>query len=196
MKYSPASGGGRVSVSAVLLLVAAAVTFMIPNIPSVSAAVPSGVVQFIALLLAVAGIFILVRFRFVTFTYVLDFRSDGADPDAERAYAGEADVSRIPRDMLDFTVFKTQGQRQPVAECILGIDELEAVKEFPGRRGIARELRREYGAVAYYDYTASPRPESVTVLVFSEPDKKAAIAVECDEKMRNALKDLISGGVS
>ncbi len=196
MKYTPESGKSKVSVAAVLLLVAAAITFMIPNIPSVSAAVPSGVVQFVALLIAVAGIFILVRFRFVTFTYVLDFRSDGTDPDAVRAYAGEADISRIPRDLLDFTVFKKQGQRQPVAECILGADELEAVKEFPGRRGIVREMRREYGAVSYFDYTASPRPESVTVLIFSEPDKKIAVAIECDEKMRDALISLSSGGVS
>ncbi len=85
MKYSPVSGKSRVSVSAVLLLVAAAVTFMIPNVPSVSSVVPSSVIQFIALILAVAGIFILVRFRFVTFTYVLDIRSDGEDPDAARA---------------------------------------------------------------------------------------------------------------
>ena len=196
MRYSPASGKSKVSVAAVLLLVAAAVTFMIPNITTVSAAVPAGVVQVIALLLAVAGIFILVRFRFVTFTYVLGLRSDGAEPDAVLAYAGEADVSLIPRDLLDFTVLKAQGQRKPVTECILGIDELEAAKDFPGRRGIARELRSEYGAVAYYDYTASPRPERVTVLIFSEPDKKIAIAVECDEKMRNALGCLISGGVS
>ncbi len=196
MKYSPVSGKSRVSVSAVLLLVAAVITFMIPNIPAVSAAVPSGVVQFVALLLAVAGIFILVRFRFVTFTYVLDLRADVADPDAARAYAGEGDVTRIPRELLDFTVFKTQGKRQPLTECILGVDALEAATERPGRRGIARDLRREYGAVAYYDYTASPRPESVTVLVFSEPDKKIGIAVECDEKMRDALRSLASGGVS
>ncbi len=195
MKYSPESGKSRVSVTAVLLLVAAAVTFMIPNIPAVSAVVPSGVVQFVALLIAVAGIFILVRFRFVTFTYVLDLRSDGTDPDAVRAYSGEADVTRVPRDLLDFTVFKKQGQRQPVAECILGIDELEAVKDFPGRRGIVREMRREYGAVSYFDYTASPRPESVVVLVFSEPDKKIAVAIECDEKMKNALNSLLPGGV-
>ena len=196
MKYSPESGKSRVSVTAVLLLVAAAITFMVPNIPSVSAAVPSGVVQFVALLIAVAGIFILVRFRFVTFTYVLDIRSDGADHDAARAYAGEGNVTRIPRDLLDFTVLKTQGKRQPLTECILGVDALEEVKDRPGRRGIARDLRRVYGAIAYYDYTASPRPESVTVLVFSEPDKKIGIAIECDGNMRDALKSLASGGVS
>ena len=61
---------------------------------------------------------------------------------------------------------------------------------------IVREMRREYGAVSYFDYTASPRPESVTVLIFSEPDKKIAVAIECDEKMRDALISLSSGGAS
>ena len=195
MRYSPESGRGRVSVSAVLLLAASVITFMIPRVPAVSAAVPASVVQFIALLLAVAGIFILVRFRFITFTYVLDLRGDGADPDAVRAYAGESDVRRVPRDLLDFTVFKAQGKRAATAECILGLDALETVRTFSGRRGIARELRCEFGAVRYYDYTASPSPGSVTVLVFSDPDTRIAVAVECGEEMREALNSLASGGV-
>ncbi len=196
MKYSPGSGGGRVSVSAILLLVTAAITFMLPNIPAVSASVPTSVVQFAALVIAVAGIFILVRFRFVTFTYVLDLRGDGTDPDAALAYEGETNVLRIPRDMLDFTVFKTQGSRDAIKECVLGIDSLEAVRSFPGRRGIARTLRREYGEIAYFDYTASPRPEGVTVLIFSEPEKKIALSVECGGEMRDALISLSDGGIS
>ena len=188
MKYSPKSGGRGVTAVAVLMLVAAVVLFAASSTTAVRL-LPATVTQTIGVLFGVAGIYVLVRYRFISYTYVLSLRESGVDPDLCEAYVGEFDVTRVPPDLLDFTVYKKQGGRPAVAQCVLSAADLIRVETKEGRRGLSRAAK-EYGASSFYDYTESASPEKTTLLYFSEGDGNIAVAVECDEKMADALRAL------
>ncbi len=190
MKYSPPTGGSRLTVAAVLLLVSAALVFMLPSVPGVERAIPRPIVQFAAVILAVVGIFLLVRFRFVTFTYAVTLREIGVGSDAAEAYENEGDVTRIPPSLLDFTVTKAQGRRPAYTECVLSLGDLRRVLRFAGRRDASNALRKELKITKYYDYTSSPNPQKVTVLVFEDGADTVAISAECDDGMHGALSSL------
>ncbi len=187
MRYSPKTGGRRVVVPAVLLFAAAIVCFIVPSTPAASRVLPASIVQTVGMLFAVAGIYVLVRYKFIVFTYVISLRDSGADPEAAEAYAGCDDVTRVPRELLDFTVWKKQGSRPGAAECILSLGDLERARKFPEKRGLSRAAREEFGASEYYDFTSTPRATDVTLLLFSDGGKAVAIAVECDDVMSDFL---------
>ena len=88
----------------------------------------------------VAAVFLLVRYRMTGFQYVVRTKAEAEDSGLLTACAAgaELNVEKLPPEMLDFVVFRSQGARPGVMECMLGVEQLTAVvplkrKKTPGR---------------------------------------------------------------
>ncbi len=192
MNYSPPLNGKSVTVAVVLLFVAAVLCFVMPGTFGSFGKIPPAVFELAGAAAGVAGIYLVIRYKFTRFTYSIVLRATGGDEEAIRAWENETDVTNIPPSLLDFTVVKSQGKRPGTAECILCLDDLKKVVRFTGKKKLAEATKNEFGSSLLYDYTANMFPPIVTVLIMSEGEKTIAVAVECDEKMTGALSAIAS----
>ena len=150
----------------------------------------------------VAAVFLLVRYRMTGFQYVVRTKAEAEDSGLLTAYAAgaELNVEKLPPEMLDFVVFRSQGARPGVMECMLGVEQLTAA--VPLRRKKAdgttkAELRDRYAEEGYvsYDYTATFLADDALGLVFLDGNRYVGVIIEPDERMRAYFTSLKPGGL-
>lgn len=195
MKFSPTQNNPRVNLIFAALLVLGGVTYAIPIVCSNSGISISALPFTLVTLFSVVGaVYLLVRYRMTSFTYVVRLRDDTDDSDAqglEKAYSGSLDITSVKPELLDFCVYKASGTRMASMECLLSVGDLVAAVEVTRKKdgGVTRdEVRREYeqkGSFAFYDYTLTFGLESALELVFIDGNRYVGVIIEPDEVMRH-----------
>lgn len=149
---------------------------------SAAVALYKSVIQFSALIFFTAGLYILIRYKLVDYTYII--RARNID---ETGYSGIAD--------FDFVAEKVQGNRTN-AECRLSMDDLIEIKKLPQKGGKKREAVKKYKHhLKLYHYTVTMYPPNPYLMVFydnSEPSGESRVGVifEPDEKMADYITDI------
>lgn len=194
MKFSPTQNNPRVNLIFAALLVLGGVTYSIPIVCSNNGISISALPFTLVTLFSVVGaVYLLVRYRMTSFTYVVRLRDDTDDSDAqglEKAYAGSLDITSVKPELLDFCVYKASGTRMAAMECLLSLGDLVAAVEVTKKKGggVTRDdVRREYeqkGGFAFYDYTLTFGLESALELVFIDGNQYVGVIIEPDENMR------------
>ena len=176
MKYSPVPQKGKTTALAGILFAIALVSYVFSIMKITSPAL----LQLITLLAITAAVYVLVRFRYTTVTYMIT-------PRGREEYEGIQLLSDI-----DFIVTKSQGRREGIMECRLSLDLLAAVVPLPHGQitgDMRRDLSEKFGKIKIYNYTVSMRPADSIALVFDDEGDVSVIAVEPDEVMRQYLED-------
>ncbi len=190
MRYSPTQKNPRVWAIVAALLVFGGIAYAIPIVCSANGiAVGGALFQLMTVLAVVAAVFLVVRYQMTHFVYLIRPRSDISDTDMEPAYAGTASplgITRLPTDMLDFVVIRSQGSRAGAAECVLSLADLAAVIPVSKDGATKKSIRERYQAdgYVYYDYTVTLGVTDVLALVFVDGNRYAGIFIEPDEAMR------------
>ena len=189
MKFTPPSQNRQVNTLSILLFVLAAVCYIVPDM----GVVPPIVFQITGMCAVVAGIYVLVRYKFVKFTYIIRPKGDAdiTDRDIE-AYAGIADITTIPAEMLDFAVVKSQGLREGAMECLIGLENLTDVITFTEKKAVRDSVRSKYSGIKIYDYSASMFACKLCALIFRDGEDFICVIIEPDERMTGVFNKLIS----
>ena len=149
----------------------------------------------LAVFAVVAAVYLMVRYLLTGFQYVIRTKRETDDGPMVTAYAGGAELNvgdLLPED-LDFAVFKTQNLREPVMECLLGLEALEAVYGLRRSKkdGLTKAgLRERMPGAAVYDYTLTLGIDDAAALVFDDGGKKILLVIEADERMRAYFQTL------
>ena len=194
MKFSPTQNNPRVNLIFTALLVLGGITYAIPIVCSNNNINISALPFTMVTLFSVVGaVFLLVRYRMTSFTYIVRLRDDLDDGDAqglEKAYAGSFDITSVKPELLDFCVYKASGTRMAAMECLLSLGDLVVTVEVTKKKsgGVTRDdVRREYeqkGGFVFYDYTLTFGLESALELVFIDGNRYVGVIIEPDESMR------------
>lgn len=194
MKFSPTQNNPRVNLIFAALLVLGGITYAIPIVYSNNNVNISALPFTIVTLFSVVGaVFLLVRYRMTSFTYIVRLRDELDDGDVqglEKAYAGSLDITSVKPELLDFCVYKASGTRMAAMECLLSLGDLAMAVEVTKKKsgGVTRDdVRREYeqkGGFVFYDYTLTFGLESALELVFIDGNRYVGVIIEPDEAMR------------
>lgn len=191
MRCTPSQKNPRVWAIVAALLVFGGISYGVPIVCNANGiAVGGALFQLVTVIAVVAAVFLVVRYQMTHFVYLIRPRSDSYDTDMEPAYAGTAGsygITRLPPDMLDFVVNRSQGSRAGAAECVLPLSDLVAVIPLTKDGGATKaSIRERYQADGYvcYDYTVTLGVTDVLALVFIDGNRYAGIFIEPDEAMR------------
>ncbi len=201
MKYSPTQSNPRVTYIFASLLLFGGVTYAVPIICEANGvniyAIPFTVFTLAAV---VAAIYLMIRYRMTSFTYIIRLKDDTADGDAdglEKAYASDASIYSLSPDMLDFCVYKASGSRLAAMECLLSLSDLVFVSDVYRKGGEGKptreDIRQKYsvrGDYTFYDYTLTLGLEPALMLVFIDGTRYVGIIIEPNEEMRTYLTQL------
>ena len=197
MRCTPKQQNQRVNLIIAVLLVCGAVFYAIPPLAEQSGIdvirLPFNIVTFAAV---ISAVFVIVRYKMTSFTYVVKMRSDIPDDiDAELAFAGGAadiGISGVRPEFLDFVVSKAQGARPGNMECVLSMADLVLAVEI-SRTGKNldslpknEDVRQKYihDGFVFYDYTVTLWLERAIELVFVDGTRYVGIIIEPDEQMK------------
>ncbi len=197
MRCVPSQKNPRVWAIVAALLVFGGIAYAIPIACNANGiAVGGALFQLVTVFAVVAAVFLVVRYQMTHFVYLIRPRSDISDTDLEPAYAGTvgtAGITRLPPDMLDFVVNRSQGSRAGAVECVLPLSDLVAVIPMTKENGVTKSaIREKYQAdgYVYYDYTVTLGVTDVLALVFIDGNRYAGIFIEPDETMRAYFMNL------
>ena len=197
MRCSPSQKNPRVWAIVAALLVFGGIAYAIPIVCNANGITVGGALfQLITVIAVVAAVFLVVRYQMTHFVYLIRPRSDLSDANQEPAYAGNigtAGITRLPPDMLDFVVNRSQGSRAGALECVLPLSDLVTVIPMTKENGVTKSaIREKYQADGYvsYDYTATLGVTDVLALVFIDGNRYAGIFIEPDETMRAYFMNL------
>lgn len=143
---------------------------------------------FATLFTVVAAVFFLLRYTMTNFVYEIRPRTDIDSGGLETAYAGELNISRLNPEMLDFAVYKSQGAKPGILECLMGLNDL--VKVIPLKDGTTKKTVRDQYAkdgFTFFDYTLTLSCPDALELIFIDGNKYTGIIIEPDEAMREYL---------
>lgn len=204
MKFSPTQNNPRVSWIFAALIVFGGITYAIPIVCEANK-IYIAPLPFTALTLVsvVAALFVLIKYKMTSFTYVVRLRDDVADGDGdglEKAYSAYEDITRLSPDLLDFCVFKASGSRLAAMECLMSLSDLVSVTEVYRSGGDGRltraDVRAKYAKhdnFVYYDYTLTLGLDPALELVFIDGQRYIGIIIEPDEVMRAYFLSLKNG---
>ena len=197
MRCVPSQKNPRVWAIVAALLVFGGIAYAIPIVCNANGITVGGALfQLVTVFAVVATVFLVVRYQMTHFVYLIRPRSDLSDADLEPAYAGNvgpAGITRLPPDMLDFVVNRSQGSRAGAVECVLSLSDLVAVIPMTKENGVTKSaIREKYQAdgYVYYDYTVTLGVTDVLALVFIDGNRYAGIFIEPDEAMRSYFMNL------
>ena len=196
MRCSPIQKNPRVTAIIAALLVFGGISYAVPILCHARGIVIGGALfQFVTVLSIVAAVFFAVRYQMTHFVYLIRPRSDISENGMETAYAGTASslgITRLPPEMLDFVVIRSQGNRAGAAECVLSLSDLAAVIPIKKLRTDKKIIRETYQADGYvsYDYTATFGLDDALALVFIDGNRYAGIFIEPDETMYTYFTNL------
>ncbi len=173
MKYSPKPWGREAGVLTVALFAVSLVSYVFSNL-GFAAPLP---LQLVSLVTLCAAVYILVRFKFTSTTYMVRQRDGVRD-----------DVYSSPENNLDFCVSRGQGRRVETLECVLDLGCLVDALDFNG--DVARSLREKYKNIKIYNYTASLMPRRRLGLVFDDEGDVNCVIIEPDESFDRFLKEI------
>lgn len=199
MQCSPTQKNSRIWAIVAALLLFGGITYAVPiYCEAKEIKIGGALFQLMTVISIVVAVFIVVRYQMTHFIYIIRPRSDADISDTDSAYAyagvsGSSGISRLPSDMLDFVVNRSQGSRAGGAECVLSLSDLVAV--FPvskNSRELKGEIRKRYGAdgYVYYDYTVTLGSSEVMPLVFIDGNRYVGIFIEPDDTMRDYFLSL------
>ena len=187
MRCSPTQRNSYIWIIVGALLLFGGISNAIPILyPAVFA---PAIFQLLTVLAIVAAVFFVVRYQMTGFVYLIHPRSHTPDSDLETAFAGHTDdasVTRLPPEMLDFVVVKSQGSRAGATECVLSLSDLVAVYPLTKSGETKKSIRERYITDGYvcYDYTLTLGLDNALALVFIDGNRYAGIFIEPDEAMR------------
>ncbi len=190
MRCTPSQKNPRVWAIITALIIFGGISYAIPILCAENGlSVPPALFQLATVLSLAAAVFVTVRYQMTEFVYLIRPRSDISENGMEIVYAGTADsfgITRLPPDMLDFVVIKSQGSRAGTAECVLSLSDLAAVLPLAKDGETKKSIRERYQADGYvsYDYTITLGVTDVLALVFIDGNRYAGIFIEPDEAMR------------
>ena len=196
MRCTPTQKNPRVTAIIAALLVFGGISYAIPIFCNANGIATGGAVfQLITVAAVVAAVFLAVRYQMTHFVYLIRPRSDVSENGMETAFAGTVSplgVTRLPPEMLDFVVIRSQGSRAGSMECVLSLDDLAAVIPVGKIRTDKKKIREKYQAdgYVYYDYTVTLGLDDALALVFIDGNRYASIFIEPDETMRAYLLSL------
>lgn len=194
MNHTPKQENKYVTAIVVTLIVCGLGIYLLPNVLPIRAVF----CQIIALIMLVAAVFLLVRYKTTSFLYSVRPRSlmqDDMDAEAVPA-GGQISPEWIDPKYLDFVVSKKQGSRDPNMECVLGLDSLVSAwditpdGEYKKVAAAMEKLRGKYGTVDLYDYTVTLGLDRSLLLLFRDGQKHAAIRIEPNEELRSYLTEV------
>ena len=199
MRFSPVQRNPKINLVFAALLIFGGITYAIPIICDANdvkiAALPFTA---ITLLAVVAAVYLLIRYRMTSFTYIIRLRDEtDGDIDSEKVYAGEFDITSVKPELLDFCVYRAQGSRMAAMECVFSLSDLVqasvTAKKKNDKCPTREEIRQSYlkkGEFAMYDYTLTFGLEDALELVFIDGNRYVGVIIEADERMTNYLLSL------
>lgn len=201
MKFSPTQSNPRVTYIFASLLIFGGITYAVPIICEAhEISIYSLPFTLCTLAAVVAAIYLMIRYRMTSFTYVIRLKDDtaaGEEEGLEKAYASDSGIYGFSPDMLDFCVFKASGSRLAAMECLLSLSDLVFVSDVYRKGGdgkLTREdIRQKYiqrGDFTFYDYTLTLGLDPALELVFIDGTKYVGIIIEPNEEMRGYLTQL------
>lgn len=133
-----------------------------------------------------AVLYIAARYRMAGFVYSVRPRGD---EDTTELAASYASLAKIPFGLLDLAVYRVFPWRDPIAQCVLSLDELKEATLVGSDTGAKREIVRKYkaengGRFAVYDYTLTPWTGDALMLVFADGERYIGVLLEADDQMR------------
>lgn len=192
MSFTPEPQGRQANVLSILLFVLAAVCFFVPDLKFL----PPFVFQTVGMLAVVAGIYILIRYKYIKFTYIVRPKGNADVTRAEiEAYAGVEDITTIPADMLDFVVIKAQGMRDGAMECLIGVENLADAMFFKDKKSMRELVKSKYQGVKLYDYSVSMFTEKICALIFRDGELFICAVIEPDDKFTGLINKIVNKSV-
>ena len=202
MQYSPVQKNNRlVNTIIAVSLIFGGISYALPIVfkaKGVTTYMP-WMFSLLTLASAAAALYFTVRYKMTGFVYIIRPRSDiDTDPSLETAFAGSMNISRLPKDWVDFVVMKSQGSRMPVTECVLSFGDLVEIvpisrneKSGTCHADVAKKYReRAVSDFVFYDYTYTFRWESALELVFIDGQRYVGIIIEADEEFEAVLRSM------
>lgn len=199
MKYVPQQKNTRVNMIIAAILVAGAIVYAVPPIAKANGIsvinLPFDVLVFA---LIIAAVFIIVRYKMTAFEYSIRPRSSiESEIGAEEVFVSSADLTRFPKDRLDFVVNKTQGTRENM-ECVMSLGDLVSADEIslrgknPDSLPTKDDIRKKYAAdgFVFYDYTVTLGLECALELVFVDGNRYAGVIIEADDEMKEYFDEV------
>ncbi len=201
MKFSPTQNNPRVAHIFAALLIFGGITYAIPIVCDANgvnvAPLPFTVLTLVSV---VAAIFIMIKYRMTSYTYVVRLKDDvssGVEAGLEAEYTSGLDIRRVSPELLDFCVYKASGSRLAAMECLLSLSDLVYAAEVYKKGGDGREtradVREKYGKFekfTLYDYTLTMGLDPALELVFVDGNSYIGIIIEPDDLMREYLLGL------
>ena len=199
MQYSPVQKNSRVvNAITVMAFMFGGIAYAIPSVCGAKG-IPLPMPWLFSLLTlgsVVTALYFIIRYKMTGFIYMIRPRNDSDDPMLEAAFAGGANVSRMPKDWVDFVAMKSQGSRAPVMECVLSFGDLAEIVPVTRKGGFtpsdcAKKYReRSVSDFAFYDYTLTFRWENALELVFIDGQRYVGIIIEADEEFEAVLRSV------
>lgn len=131
--------------------------------------------QLIAFILVIVALYIAIRYKFTTFIHVVS-SLDGDIPSIYELSSGDI-------EKLEFTVFRTQGARKPIAQCRFSLSELISV-EILSEDGVNKVA----GELEMYRYISTFMPKTSCLAVFKgERGRNIGILFDASDEMTEYL---------
>ena len=142
-----------------------------------------GVMMILGVVFFTGCIYVTVRYRMTSFTYVVNERSrlgeDGSKKAVEGGYNG---IKSLDPCKLDFIVLKKQGNRQYTVN-MTSLGKLYQCESLPARGKMRRNVIKEAGKMDLYKYLVQPYAPDQYLLVFKSSNETIGYDVELDEEM-------------
>ncbi len=162
-----------------------------------------GILQFFGLAFVCAMLYILIRYKFTRFRYTVKTAPKAEkslhreDDDAEEKYCPEGGRKELPITAIDpsllvFTVEKKQGNSPWTTECLLRLQDINAVLSLPEEKDALKNLKAEKKGSSTYKYTKNMAWPHKTVISSASSLGNVLVYIEADKKLFDYLRAVAS----
>ncbi|MBR6675951.1 MAG: hypothetical protein IKL24_01310 [Clostridia bacterium] len=196
MIFEPKQKNKNPEVAILCLFIAAGVAFAFSGL---DVAYARGVLQFFGLAFVCAMLYILIRYKFTRYRYTVKAAPKAEkslhreDDDTEEEYCPEGGKKELPITALDpsllvFTVEKKQGNSQWTTECLLRLQDINAVLSLPEEKERLKKLKAEKKGSSTYKYTKNMAWPSKAVISSASSLGNVLVYIEADAKLFDYLR--------
>lgn len=162
-----------------------------------------GILQFIALVLVCAALFIFIRYKTTSFRYTVKVFEGGEKKslhheDDEEAVAAEGEMSMdearslpvtaVPPEMLELRIERRNGRGPYLTECLLRLTDIEKCLALPEEKDPFAKLLSENKRLGKYKYFKNLQVSEQMVLLSDSPSGKVFVFLERDAKLFEYLR--------
>jgi len=202
MTFEPKQKNRVPEVTILAIFVAAGVAFAFSALDGLSG---KGMLQFAAMALFCAMIFVAVRYKFTSFKYTVRVgaapkkslhHEDDEDEEEEEVPltpdGKEPPVTMFPPKKLVFVVERRQGNSKWNMECLVRLSDVHSCFILPEDKDALNIALKENRKAPVYKYFKNMVTPDQTVLIADTMTGKAVVYIETDRKMSEYLKSVAS----